>query len=291
MSSDPAAAPKYFVVINGAPQGPHTATQVMALWKAGTVTNETFICEEGAAAWVTLKEFEPVLRSNLPLVAPAGYGSAPAPSARPQPQPVTMEDKDNTKAVRLSTILAALVLFFVPWLEVRCAGRPLMHQTGLDAILNQASKDDQIAAATKGGFPSKMPTDEMDENKMGEFAGNSILSGVALLATVAALGVAAGRTGRRASGMLAAVALSCLGIQAMIGFPAKRAVSKMMEDMNKSQAGMSPGMQEQQRMAQALFGISVEYTPWFYGELLLLAVTAAVGLSGEGQRRIVTVVR
>jgi hypothetical protein len=287
MSTDPASAAKYFVVIDGKPQGPHSATTVMAMWNAGTVTGETLICEEGAAAWSALKNYEPSLRSALPPVPPSGYTPAPP---RPAPQPVVAAaDHDGTKGLRLGTIVGALILFFVPWLEVSCAGQHYLTQNGVQTVLNKYSWADEVkdfAEMGQGGMSTKL--NEQKSGDFGDEAGYSILAGVALLATAAALGVCLGRSGRQTSGVLVAMAFGCLLVQAVIGFPLKSGVSKMMDqamlkDMPPGVPG-NPGDEMAKKMVGKMM-LQVEFTPWFYGELVLLGAAAAMGLSGTGAQR------
>ena len=132
------------------------------------------------------------------------------------------------------------------------------------------------------------PSNPLKGKKDGDFGdevGYSILAGVALLSTVLALGVCLGQSGRQTSGLLAAVALACLGIQAMIGFPLKSAASKMMDETMKGQPAFPRGPGDE--MAKTMLGkmFSVDFTPWFYGELVLLGAAVGMGLSGGGAQR------
>jgi len=260
----------------------------MALWNAGTLTRDTLICEEGAAAWTPLKDYESTLRSALPPVPPPGYGAS---TPRPAQQPVVVTtSEDGTKILRMGTLVAALILFFLPWMEVSCAGQKFITQNGVQSVLNKFSPADHLKEL--GGMAEMHESTRLKGTKDGDFgdeAGYSILAGVALFTVVAALGTGLGRNSRQTCGLLAAIALACLGIQAMIGFPLKSAAAKMMDEAMKNNPARSPGMEAQEEMAKAMFGkmfsVNVDYTPWFYGELVLLGVATALGLSGGGSQR------
>ena len=238
MNPVPDPATKFYLVINGAPQGPYNAGTVMNLWQQKSVDAATLICTEGGAAWVPLLEMEPVLRAITPPVAPAGYGGAQttgvAPRTAPPPaaqQLTILKDGDNTRTLRLSTLAAALVLFFLPWLELKCAGQRFAYQSGVQTVLNRLSPDgDLLEMAKMGGRTGQ--TDAMEEKEFGEKAGTSYLAAGALLCVVIAFAVAFGASGRAASGVMAGLALALLGLQAAVGFPLQAAVEKEMNQVD-----------------------------------------------------------
>jgi len=288
MNPVPDPSTKFYLAVNGQAQGPHSAAVVLNLWQQKTIEANTLICAEGGEAWVTLKEMEPVLRAVAPPVAPAGYGGVRTPGTAPRAvqQVVILKNSDSTKGLRLGTLLAALVLFFLPWLELKCAGQRLMYQTGIQTILKDASMDGdmEMFAKTSGGdYAGKM--NDVDGGEFGRKTGPSLLAGGALLCVVIAFAVTLGSTGRAASGIMAALALALLGVQAGMGFPLQSSFEKEMEQLNQS--GFRPGDAVmpgagEETMAEMF---AVKFSPWFYGELGLLAAAAVMALSGGGARR------
>ncbi len=286
MNSDPASA-RYYVVRNGQATGPYGAADMLAQFNAGAILPDTLVCEEGGSAWVPMRDLAPVLQSVLPPAAPSGYASGPPPS-RPAPvQQVVIVSGggDNTKPLRIGTLLAALILFFTPWLEVKCAGNRLMYQSGVDAVLNRVSPDENLEQMSKMG---NGPKKDFSSKEMGDKAGYSILAGVALLAAVIAFGSALGQA-RQLSGIFAAVALGCLGAQAVTGFPFKTAITKQLDEMKAKSMPTGGGRDPGEDMAKAMMGgnmgLSVDYAPWFYVELGLLGLAALMGLSGGKPQR------
>jgi hypothetical protein len=282
MNSDPASA-RYYVVRNGQATGPYSAADMMGQFNAGAIAADTLVCEEGGSAWVPMRDLAPLLRSVLPPAAPSGYAPVPPRPAPVQQVVIVNNGGDNMKPLRIGTILAAIILFFVPWLEVKCAGNRLMYQTGVDAVLNRVSPDDNLEQMSKMG---NGPKKDFSSKDLGKDSNYSILAAVALCAAVIAFGTALGQSSRRLSGVFAAVALGCLGAQAIVGFPFKSAVTKQLDEMKdktmaRGKTGEpNPGEEMAKAMMGGNMGMAIDYSPWFYAELGLLGLAALMGLSG-----------
>ncbi len=294
MNPVPDPATKFYLVINGAPQGPYNAGMVMNLWQQKSVDAATLICAEGGAAWVPLQEMEPVLRAVAPPVAPVGYGGAPTTGTAPRPsQPAAVQqleilkDGDNTRTLRLSTLAAALVLFCLPWLELKCAGQRLAYQSGVQTVRNRLSPDGDMLEMAKMGGGHVGKTDALDEKEFGEKAGASYLTAGALLCLVIAFAVAIGASGRAASGVMAGLALALLGLQAVVGFPLQAAVEKEMNQVDRSMAPMGSHGGGEDMGREIISGMMprVSFSPWFYAELVLLGAVTVIGLSGAGSQK------
>lgn len=289
MNPAPDPSTKFYLAISGQAQGPHSAQAVLNLRHNNTIDDNTMICAEGGSAWVPLKELEPVLRAIAPPVQPAGYGGS-RPAGTPPPavqQIVILQSPNTTKGLRLGTLLGALILFFLPWVELKCAGQRLMYQSGIQTVLNQASMDGEMEAMTKmNGGNRGGNIDDFSGKELGGKIGHSFLTGAALVCVVIAFAVACGASGRKASGIMAAVALALLGVQAAVGFPLKLSFDKEME-LRHHRNGTDPNEAEMRgpggEMMSDIF--AVKFSPWFYGELGLLAAATAMGLSGSGSRR------
>lgn len=286
MNPVPDPSTKFYLAINGQAQGPHSAQAVLNLRHNKTIDDNTMICAEGGSAWVPLKELEPVLRAVAPPVQPAGYAGGRPPGTPPPAvqQIVILKGADTAKGLRLGTLIGALVLFFLPWLELKCAGQRLMYQSGIQTVLNQASMDGELEAMAKmGGGNRRGNINEYSGKELGGKIGPSILTGAALLCVVIAFATAFGASGRTASGIMAALALALLGIQATLGFPLQSSFEKEMELRNGVGAGDADMRGPGGEMMADMF--AVKFSPWFYGELGLLAAATAMGLSGSGSRR------
>jgi len=177
--------------------------------------------------------------------------------------------------LNLVSAVAAVVLFFLPWLSIECNGRRMATQTGVQMIVGKATPTPQAIS-------EHIHIEGRDES-----VGHSYLAGLALLTTGIAAVVAfmALRTGRkdlsRFSGGLCSCAFACLLAQAALGFPAKKELLKGANpipgareiDVSLSDAGRA--------LTQEIAGrIQVTPLPWFYLELFLLAIPSAVFVNG-----------
>jgi hypothetical protein len=284
MNTDQHAPARLYLAIDGKPQGPHTAAYVMKMWQEGLVQDDTLICPDGGAAWVTMKAFEPALRAELPPIPPAGYGTPHTGAARPEPASaprpaVAAKSADTTAPVRIGALLGAAVFFFLPWVELRCQGQRFVYQSGVQTVINQMSPDETFVAAA-GGSREKLKSEDA-----GEKSGYAFLAGGGLLCLLLAIGTAFRRSGRQMSGLLAAVALACLVLEAVVGFPLERAVKRELRGNIGNFAAFNPmnPLSEQVPGMKILGGmgvppVTVKYSGWFYAELAALGLAAFVGL-------------
>jgi len=348
MTSPTSQAAKLYVVINQAPNGPHSPVDVLRLLQQGTLTRETLICEDGGAAWVPLGQMEaglwqvvqpppviappvelppppvaPPLPEVMPapfpvaappssfgppdpvapgaLPAPAGYSGPPAPRAQKADYPVLSvaaeSERDVTKPFRLLTLLSALGLFFLPWLEFRCMNTKLMEQSGLQTITAKVTVPEDLMkmaqgvagmAQERGEFPALPSTPGADqiEQQVSKDLDVAWLTGATLFFVVLGLATAAGRSGRQNAGVAALLALMCLGGQMLSGFPLKSEMDKGMKQ------GAQATASRDQEAAMKMTGLSgpedmvkMAYTPWFYAELGLLGLTVFMGFTGSPRRK------
>jgi hypothetical protein len=213
-------------------------------------------------------------------MAPEGESVAGAP-----PESATLQaPSDGTKGIRISAIIAAMVCFFLPWLEFQCSGQRLISQTGLQTVLNKGTVDQEFVRqmqAMAGARGQQLPT-EMKDDKMMDEAGPAWLTGIAMFMAVLALFAAFGSDGRATSGLFAALAAGILVFNAITGFPMEDAIKKQMEGAS----GRGGGREEQMGRSMAGKMFKVVYTPWFYVTTGALAAAALLGLSGgSGARR------
>lgn len=353
MTSPTSQAAKLYVVINQAPNGPHSPADVLRLLQQGAVTRETLICEDGGASWVPLGQMEaglrqvmappppviappviappvemppppvaqplpaaqalpasvagapssfgppgPVAPGSLP--APVGYGGTAAPRAQKADYPVMAvsaePERDATKPFRMLTLLGALGLFFLPWLEFRCMNTKLLEQSGMQTITAKVTLPEELMNMTRGmagmaqargdlpALPFTPGSDEI-EQQVSKDLDVAWLTGAALFFVVLGLATAAGRSGRQNAGVAALLALVCLGSQMLSGFPLKSEMDKGMKQ--GAQAAASAPMEQQAAMGISGPGnmVKMDYTPWFYAELALLGLTVFMGFSGGPVRR------
>lgn len=142
--------------------------------------------------------------------------------------------------IRLLSLLPALVLFFFPWVEVRCQKDPMFTQTGIEIIYGGATMHPEF---------SQWMTSEK-ERGMDDRLGTGWFVGIALLSVCAAIGFAflALRPGASGHGVraesFAALALIALVIQLSLGFPAEEKIRHDLDPAKngKPQEGFEAGM-------------------------------------------------
>lgn len=168
--------------------------------------------------------------------------------------------------LNLVTILGALALFFFPWLEVQCSGKPMFRQTGIQTI--------QGTGTLLGEFKEY----ENEQNSEGKAA---VLPAIALFCIVGALAFAIRSFlkggGHDIPGALCLIAFIVLLIQAAVEFPARETEGSGFSTPPSS--GPLGGIQETINEATRR-EITSNYLPAFYLELAALALPSLVFANG-----------
>lgn len=153
----------------------------------------------------------------------------------------------TTKSLNLGTTIAACLLFFLPWLEMKCAmGPSMVAQSGFQAIIGDASVSSEAV--------SKSPSSSQNSKGLRTIA---FFVAIAFLAAIAAAVVSAldfsesqSRFGTLIA-ILSFVATGAIFLQMIVGFPLR---SLIRQELDEDVRGM----------------IGIFFTPWFFLEMLLL---------------------
>jgi hypothetical protein len=176
--------------------------------------------------------------------------------------------------LNLVSALAALVFFFLPWTSIECRGERMVTQTGLQVITGSGKIEQR---AQQGSLRLNARSDQS--------LGHSYLVAAALIAILGSLlmsfaSLIAGRKDLdHGCGILSALALVCLLLQAAIGFPADKAIR---DDILKPPAPKDAGIQiDLGELGQALgqevlANIRVRPMPGFYATLAALALPTLI---------------
>lgn len=85
MTPDPAPTRRYYLGIDGQPQGPFSAAEVLGKWQAGQIPGTTLVCADGGAAWETVQELAGALRQEAGALPPPVMPVTPFPPVAPPP--------------------------------------------------------------------------------------------------------------------------------------------------------------------------------------------------------------
>lgn len=180
--------------------------------------------------------------------------------------------------LNIVSTFAALVLFFLPWIDIQCSNRTMATQSGVQTIYGGSTISKEL-----DGFPENGKMKNTSSNK-DESMGVSILVGVAFTAVIAAfcaaLLVFRGMQGvsSHTVGILCAAALVAISLQLMIGFPVRGKLSESMAEPAKSQFATDPFAGAGASMAAAM--IQVRHLPSLYLELLALGIPTLIAANG-----------
>lgn len=184
--------------------------------------------------------------------------------------------------LNLVSALAALVFFFLPWVEIECSGEKTATQTGFQAITGTATPNK----------PAQAQGPKLDGGS--ESLGNSYLAAFALVGVISAavIGFASMISDRadlaRATAFLCGCAFVCLAIQLVIGFPVETTLREKLGGQQEL-AGKPKGPLDEigREFARKLAAeVKVRPAKWFYLELGALGIPPLLMLGASvGSRR------
>lgn len=185
--------------------------------------------------------------------------------------------------LHIGTTLAALVLFFLPWIDIQCSQNSFATQTGIQTIYGGGSPSKEI----KSFIDEDRQMKSGDEKKGDESAGYSPLVALALLAVICAVFVSFkalrsnDESQNRLVGIFCATALILISAQMMMGFPVKESLGKSMAEASKANASDASMKEFSSGMAVAMMmNIQVRHLPALYIELIMLGLPTLVLANG-----------
>lgn len=255
-----------FLHQNGEQVGPYTEEQIAAMVSSGAIERDDVIWREGLADW-------------QPIHTVVSLPNPIAPMAPALPVPPVL------KKIRLGTSLAALLLFFLPWIDIQCSEKSMVTQSGLQVIYGGGSPSEEMMASL--GVPNSN-TKSISKNESQDSMGFAPLIGLALVDIIAAsvFGFIAltgeNKRANSVASILPVVALGAILLQLMIGFPAKKKVlESMAESASKTQTSGEPFEELGKSMASAMMmNIRVKPTTGFYLELIALGIPSLIFANG-----------
>jgi hypothetical protein len=184
--------------------------------------------------------------------------------------------------LNIATTLAALVLFFLPWIDIQCSQKSFATQTGIQTIYGGGSPSDEMKAFAEENGQMKSGDGKKDVSM-----GYSPLVALALLAVIGAVVVSfkalrsSGGPQTNLVGILCATALVMISAQMMIGFPVKKNLGKSMAEASKKENTGDPMGDLGTGMATAMMmNIQVRHLPALYIELIMLGLPTLVLANG-----------
>lgn len=227
----------YFLALNGKTYGPYPASQFAEMMANGTINYNALVCLEGSDQW------KPVgtCTQELGLPAPQPRVVSTPLSARqtePETPPPHARGKGREplqlKGLRIATLLGALGLFFLPWLELQCSGKSMLYQSGYHTIVCASAPSPEMAKLGETmGAPSGASMDETKLKEATEDTETAWLVGVCALLILVALCLCFSKA-VVISGLAAMLATLALGVQLLIGFPLETKMEKEFEKESSS---------------------------------------------------------
>jgi hypothetical protein len=275
----------WYYTINGKQFGPVSFEELQNLLDQGRLYRQDMVWQKGMSDW-----------------QPAGTIAGLAPSKRRESryeddEPAREEDdrrrrpgSDIPQWPRVfspSFSVLALLLFLLPWIDVRCNGFVLISQSGLQSCFGSYS-DSGLRGMEQGG-EAQAARQKLEKTKI-EPAPFMICYFVLLLAGIAlGFSLRIGLVRVCLVGFCTTAALAVLATQMIVGFPLKNAVDKEQAQQQPWQGGPPPGGNPNPFGPNPPFNpnlgrnerIDAVYTPWFW--LGLLATAAPFGGIGLEQ--------
>ncbi len=175
--------------------------------------------------------------------------------------------------LNIVSTLSALILFFLPWIDIRCSNQNIATQSGIQTIYGGGS-------APKEQEPLSAYAKQMDggASKKDESLGVSGLMSFALVVVVGAV-IASFLIfiGNRAcppdlTGVLCAIALVAITAQMVIGFPV---AGKISDELTKG-GGHASGAGDFPAAEMTAAMVQVVYLPSIYLELIALGIPTLI---------------
>lgn len=293
---------RYYTAADGQTYGPYPASSFPQMLAQGNVTYATQVCAEGGSEWTTVGAIAAYL--GLPPapapapprpVAHAGHGSHTADGRRVVVVKRRRGEPQALKATRLGTLLVALGLFFLPWLEVQCSGKGMIYQTGYHTIMRDGEMTGEMkemgeAFGDEMGGKANVKMKDKDKDMKDDPNAPERAWLVAAAAGVIILAFGVGFVApAMLTGGLAVVAALLLVAQMALKFPVEKKLQEQFDDKKNEAAkvsevvGTDPGKQleaqmeaqmKQAMMAKMMFKIA--YQPAFWAELGVLGLCFAL---------------
>lgn len=158
-----------------------------------------------------------------------------------------------------------ILLFFMPFLDIKCNSMVLQKVSGIQLATGFKIKSPGSDNSLIGSFENMSDDDAKVTNKT-EKKDPNILALAALVLGVAGLifSLRDAKTGGLITGILAAVAL----IATMIDIKSK--LKSELPDLNKTRSSTTSGLD---RLGDSMY-IAVDFTPWFYIAIIAFAAAA-----------------
>jgi hypothetical protein len=269
-------ATQWYIVKNGDRRGPYTGEQLQALADDGTLRFHDLVWCEGMTDWVPAKN---VLQASR---------SVPPPRRRREEDDDYEEDRQPAersqfpgKFVSPGFFLFAVLMFFLPWVDVRCNGFTAASQSGFQACQGDYTESVIMAERRLHNQPGfRLNNERIKPAPLLWVYGLLVVAGLVL-----GLALPIGKARMIALTVCAVVAFGLMIMQLAIGFPIAEQVAKANADPNMRQQirNEQPPFPFPQPMFVAGPGqpdfVWVSTTPWFwFGAIVTLGVTAALAL-------------
>ena len=193
------------------------------------------------------------------------------------------------KKIQASTLLAALVVFILPWLDMQCNSKSMITQTGIQSVSGGGTLSDEMESlANLGANKDAENNDSAPSLSEDDRPAPAWLAAGALLLIVLALVLAvhsvlsAQANDLSPITLLATMAFGFVALQLLVGFPLEHTARQAMAKAHGGQAGSENPFAA---VGAAIVRIQVIRQPWIWAELAFLAVPGLLWINDAINRR------
>ncbi|MBI3409238.1 MAG: DUF4339 domain-containing protein [Planctomycetes bacterium] len=223
-------ATQWYLTRDGQRMGPYSGEQLHEFADDGRLSPKDLVWCEGMTDWVEARK---VLKpARLDRTASRRREDDDFEDDSPARAPTGPKSEFPGRLITPGFFVIALLMFFLPWIEVRCNGFPVISQSGLQASVGAYSETLFFAQEKQNRAQMGMGFRLVDDEKA-PVAPLLLLYGAIVLAGIVLGLVLRAGTGRMAAlGSCGAVAFFLMIIQLSIGFPIAKQVAKANADQN-----------------------------------------------------------
>ena len=193
------------------------------------------------------------------------------------------------KKINLAALAGALVIFFLPWLDMQCNGNSMITQTGIQSVYGDGTLSEEMAtlANMEGDIDSENNDSAQAFSEDYRPAPAWLAAGALLLILLALVlavrdVVSAEANDLSPIALLGSMALGFVALQLLLGFPLENTARQAMAKAQSDQEGSDNPFAA---VGAAVLRMQVIRQPWIWAEFAFLAVPGVLWINDAINRR------